>query len=208
MMIWELGVDGLTLDTYQGLTHYKANTTLNSFNLFLPWYPIRLIQMRTHGSVGRTIQAKSLTHGIAQTFLIGQRPIPPSYTQFALHFNLCKSDRIGSKGTEDRQRQETETDSSERERERERASETRWCFIQFVWLIPKGTIVEYPYRWMDTESMRILYSGCWFAPTNQLLSTNWHQLAPIEINWPLSSPIDYPKKTDKATYCVIVQVHP
>lgn len=90
-------------DNYQSVTQYKANTTLNSCNLFFPRYPIRLIQMRTHGSVGRTIQAKSLTHGIAQALLIGQRPIPP-----ILHaIRTCISTyvnpiRIGSKRTEDR----------------------------------------------------------------------------------------------------------
>lgn len=38
----------------------------------------------------------------------------------------------------------------------------------------------------------ILHSGCWFAPTNQLLSTKLT----------LSSSTDFPKKTDKAAYCV------
>lgn len=100
------------------------------------------------------------------------RLVPHFTRNLHLHFNLCKFDWIGSKGTEDRQRQRDRDRQTDQEIERER-----------------DTMMFHPMRMTKELSVNgyeiyanwcnwILRSGYWFAPTNQLLSTNWRYRVP------------------------------
>lgn len=178
--------------------------------LFLPRYPIKLIQMRTHGSVGRKIQAKSLTHGISQTLLIGHGLYPiirAICTCISTYVNSIGLDRRGPRA--DRPDTETrdwdwdwdwdrQTDrQTERERARESERERHDDVSSNAYMTnSKGTFGE----WIRNLCELMQLNPPFWLLIRSHQPTTVHQLT-------LLSCTDYPKKTDKAAYCATVQVY-